>query len=63
MTAEFIGLLLCLIVGAACRFFGIPLPAPERFVGAFVLLAMTLGFVAADAFIPHGQTLLPLVPR
>lgn len=55
---ELLGLSLALVLGATCRFFGIPLPAPERFVGAFLLLAMTLGFIAADNLLPHGATLV-----
>ena len=43
-----VGLALGLGVGAGCRFFDIPLPAPPRFIGACVLLAMTVGFVTAD---------------
>lgn len=48
ITLSLIGLLLGLGVGAGCRFFNIPSPAPPRFLGACMLLVMTLGFVAAD---------------
>lgn len=48
ITPSLIGLLLGYGVGAGCRFFNIPSPAPPRFLGACMLLAMTLGFVAAD---------------
>jgi XapX domain-containing protein len=53
--ASIIGLLLGLGVGAGCRFFDIPSPAPPRLLGAFMLLAMTLGFVGADHLL-HAHT-------
>ena len=48
MAASLMGLLVGLLIGAGCRFFDIPSPAPPRLIGAFLLVAMTLGFVAAD---------------
>lgn len=60
MIAAVIGLILGLIVGAGCRFFDIPSPAPPRFIGACLLLAMTLGFVVADHVLPPGETLVRL---
>jgi len=61
MVAAMLGLALGLVVGAGCRFFDIPSPAPPRFIGACLLLAMTLGFVLADHLLPPGQTLLRLI--
>lgn len=60
MIAAVIGLALGLIVGAGCRFFDIPSPAPPRVIGACLLLAMTLGFVVADHVLPPGETLVRL---
>ncbi len=34
-------------IGAGCRWFDLPLPAPPRMVGALLVVAMTLGFVVA----------------
>lgn len=48
---EVIGLLLGLAIGAGCRWFDIPAPAPPRIVGALLVVAMTLGFIATDAMI------------
>src|SRR5258708_34986377 len=55
MAAAGIGLVLGLVIGAGCRFFDIPSPAPPRLIGACLLLAMTLGFVTADHILPPGQ--------
>jgi XapX domain-containing protein len=57
MTSTIIGFALCLAVGAGCRFFDIPSPAPPRLIGAGLLLATTLGFVLADAILGSGHIL------
>lgn len=41
-------LALGLSIGAGCRWFDLPLPAPPKLVGALLVVAMTLGFMAAD---------------
>ncbi|PWG63510.1 DUF1427 family protein [Sediminicurvatus halobius] len=48
MTAALTGILLGLAIGAGCRWFDIPLPAPPRLVGALLVVAMTLGFLGTD---------------
>jgi XapX domain-containing protein len=47
MAATIIGLTVGLLIGAGCRYFDIPSHAPPRLIGAFLLVAMTLGFVIA----------------
>lgn len=47
MTATIVGLTVGFLIGAGCRYFDIPSPAPPRLIGAFMLVAMTLGFVLA----------------
>jgi XapX domain-containing protein len=48
MAASVLGVLIGLLIGAGCRLFDIPSPAPPRLIGALLLVAMTLGFVVAD---------------
>lgn len=45
-----LGLALGLLIGAGCRYFDLPLPAPPKLVGALLVVAMTLGFLAGGTF-------------
>jgi XapX domain-containing protein len=45
MVATMAGLALGFAVGAPCRAFDIPSPAPPRITGAVILIAMTLGYI------------------
>jgi len=47
MALTMIGLVVGLLIGAGCRYFDIPSPAPPRLIGALLLVAMTFGFVVA----------------
>lgn len=40
--------LLALLIGAACRLAGVPLPAPQALIGALLVVTMSAGFVLAD---------------
>jgi XapX domain-containing protein len=57
MTSILIGLTVGLLIGAGCRFFDIPSPAPPRLIGACLLVAMTLGFIVADHVLANGSIL------
>ncbi len=46
-----IGLLVCLLIGAGCRFFLLPLPSPPVLTGALLVIAMTSGYVVVDRWI------------
>jgi XapX domain-containing protein len=48
MAPLVMGLAVGLLIGAGCRYFDIPSPAPPRLIGALLLVAMTLGFISAD---------------
>lgn len=50
MMNAVLGIALGLVIGGACRWFDLPLPAPPKLVGALLVLAMSLGFVATDYF-------------
>jgi XapX domain-containing protein len=43
-----IGLALAFVIGFACRAFGIPSPAPPLILGALLVMAMTVGYIATD---------------
>ncbi|MEM1081091.1 MAG: DUF1427 family protein [Pseudomonadota bacterium] len=44
----FLGLLLALGIGALCRWFDLPLPAPPKLVGALLVVSITLGYMAGN---------------
>lgn len=50
-----LGLLLGLGIGAICRWFDIPSPAPPVLAGAGLVVAMTLGYSAVDRWL-RGDT-------
>jgi XapX domain-containing protein len=43
-----IGLILAVVVGIGCRWFGIPLPGPPAIMGAAMAVAMATGYTATD---------------
>jgi XapX domain-containing protein len=43
-----IGLILAFAIGFSCRAFGIPSPAPPLILGALLVMAMTVGYIAVD---------------
>lgn len=46
---EAMSLALGFAIGAACRWFGIPSPAPTSVVGALLVVSTTSGFIVVDA--------------
>jgi XapX domain-containing protein len=46
-----VGLLVALAIGALVRFLKLPIPSPPTIWGALMVLALTLGYLAADYFI------------
>jgi XapX domain-containing protein len=55
MTKTVLGLLLGLAIGAGCRVADIPVPSPHTLVGALLVVAITVGYVAADRLLAPGQ--------
>jgi len=51
VIAVTIAFLLAFSLGSACRYFDIPLPAPPTVGGAFLILALTGGYVVGQ-FLP-----------
>jgi XapX domain-containing protein len=56
MISALVGLVLGFLIGLACRLLDIPLPAPPKLVGALLVVAMTLGYVSADAVLAPGAS-------
>lgn len=48
-----IGIALGLFIGAGCRWFDIPVPAPPKLIGAVLVVAMTVGYLGTDRFLTH----------
>ena len=48
MTKTAVGILLGLLIGAACRWFDVPVPSPPKLLGALLVVAMTIGYIATD---------------
>lgn len=48
MIGEIIGFVLAFAIGTTCKRFDLPLPSPPQLYGAFLVLSITLGFLAAD---------------
>jgi XapX domain-containing protein len=51
MATALLGVLIGLLIGAACRVLDIPLPAPPKLTGALLVMAMTIGYVASAAIL------------
>ena len=49
-----LGIVMAFVIGAACRWFDIPSPAPLKLVGALLVVAMTAGFLVTDALLASG---------
>jgi XapX domain-containing protein len=48
MIKTVIGFLIGLLIGVACRWFDIPVPSPPKLIGALLVVAMTVGYIATD---------------
>jgi len=50
---EMIGLLLAVVLGAACRYFQVPVPAPPKLFGALLVVGISAGYVGVDHLLSH----------
>ena len=44
-------LILAFLIGVACRWLDVPVPAPPKLLGALLILAITLGYMATDRYL------------
>jgi XapX domain-containing protein len=45
------GIVMAFGIGAFCRWFDVPFPAPPKLVGALLVVAMTTGFLLTGHFV------------
>ncbi|HVA66000.1 MAG TPA: DUF1427 family protein [Elusimicrobiota bacterium] len=57
-----VGLVLSFIIGFSCRWFDLPAPSPPEIFGVLLVVAMTIGYVAAGAVI-HKKPAAPPAPQ
>jgi XapX domain-containing protein len=43
-----IGIVLALLIGGACRYFKIPVPAPPTLLGVLLIAGITAGYMLVD---------------
>ena len=50
--------LIAFAVGAACRWFDVPVPAPPKLLGALLIITTTAGYMMADSYLTNraGRT-------
>lgn len=50
MLKLIIGILIAFSIGAACRYFDLPVPAPPAIMGVVLILAISVGYIVTDNF-------------
>jgi XapX domain-containing protein len=50
-----IGILIALLIGASCRYFNLPVPAPPSLLGVLLIVAISCGYLLADNFLPKTE--------
>jgi len=51
MTKIIVGLILGFLIGAACRWFDIPLPGPPKILGALLVVSISAGYMVTDKLV------------
>lgn len=54
-----LGLTLAFLIGAGCRWLDLPVPAPNRLLGALLVLSVTLGYTLADYYFSRSGPPVP----
>jgi len=54
MVQAGIGIAMAFGIGAFCRWFDVPSPAPPKLVGALLVVAMTTGFLLTGRILGAG---------
>jgi len=50
-------MIVAMLIGAACRWFDLPVPAPPVLSGALLVVAMTLGYSVTDKLVANQRPL------
>ncbi|MFN3649305.1 MAG: DUF1427 family protein [Armatimonadota bacterium] len=50
-----LGVLLAFLIGAGCRWLDLPVPAPNRLLGALLIVCVTLGYLGADYYLTRRE--------
>jgi XapX domain-containing protein len=61
MVKDVFSVLLAFLIGAGCRWFEIPVPAPPRLFGALLIIAITGGYMLTDAGLSRSHRESPPV--
>jgi XapX domain-containing protein len=56
MVKEAVSVLIAFGIGAGCRWFDIPVPAPPRLFGALLIIAITGGYLLMDSGMSKAKT-------
>lgn len=51
-----ISVVIAFLLGAVCNLWGLPVPAPPMLLGALMISAMTLGYMATDRYLLKKET-------
>jgi XapX domain-containing protein len=51
------------LIGVGCRFFGLPLPGPPAILGAFLAVAMATGYTVTDRILSARASQDHATPR
>jgi XapX domain-containing protein len=52
----FLGFVIALAIGVACRLFRIPSPAPQAILGSLLVVGMSVGYVLTDRCLTRFST-------